>query len=61
MPSDFVIFDGSIDALFEVGHNSEVVANYSSVVYYYLLGEGIVLDTNPPSPPTGVKVNKGIE
>jgi len=61
MPSDFVIFDGSINALFEVGHNSEVVANYSSVVYYYLLGEGIVLDTNPPSPPTGVKVNKGIE
>jgi hypothetical protein len=55
--TDAIPFTASIKATIEVGHQSEVVANYSSVAFYYLFsGENDPKDTTPPSPPKGVKV-----
>ncbi|MBN2030684.1 DUF2961 domain-containing protein [bacterium] len=61
MLSDIPIFNTGINAELEVGHGSQVVANYSSVVYYYLFDETFVEDRIPPSPPTGVDVIRVID
>ena|GEM_PF-1257549 len=59
MISDVVAFNSSINALLEVGNVSSVVANNSSVAYYYLFdAEAPMTDVTPPARPTGVKVIK---
>ncbi len=54
MMSDFVAFNSSIHASIEVGPQSTVVANSSSVAYYYLFDSDI--DSTPPARPTNVRV-----
>ncbi len=61
MISDFAAFNTSINAELEVGNQSGAVANYSSVVYYYLFNETFIQDAIPPSPPIGLKVIQVVE